>query len=225
MGYMTLAEISDEVSLNIGGKAPAPERLTRWINWGYINLATYSRMRFPEIETSEPFNVFDGVNTYPVPTDPPFLGLIKIELRDTSTDPDTSHKTLQKMKREFFELADEAQPTHYKRRGTDFIVWPTPDQLYEGYIVYMFTPTALSNATDVTIFDASWDVAIVMLGTHHALLSLGRSEEADKWLGRFLGYASSRLKAIDIEADMPKGGLNVAWEREDIQDVPADLQD
>ena len=225
MGYMTLEEMREEVSLNLGGKAPAPVRLTRWINWGYINLATYSRMRFPELETSEPFNVFDGVNTYPVPTSPPFLGLIKIELRDTSTDPDTSHTTLQYMKREFHELADEAQPTHYKRRGTNFVIWPTPDQLYEGYIVYMFTPTVLSDPTDVTIFDASWDVGIVMLGTHHALLSLGQGEEANAWLGRFLGYASSRLKANDIEADAPKGGVNVAWTRDEIQDVPEDLQD
>lgn len=220
MGYLTLEEMTSEVSMNLGGVTVDPTRLKRWVNFGYINLGTY--VKFEELEKTHPFNVFQGVTSYPRPAD--FLGVIKIEIRDATTDPDTKYITLQKMKREFHELSDQAQPSHYKLRGTKIIVWPEPDQTYEGYLSYYSTPTRLSASTDLSVFVASWDAAIVMLATHHGLLSLGRQDEADRWLGRFLGYAGSRIDEIDVSADMPQGGINVAWEREDISDLPPDLE-
>lgn len=221
MGYLTLENFMEDISMNLGGKTPGPTRLKRWFNYAYLNLASYQR--FDELETTGSLTIVQGTTSYAKPTD--FLGLIKIEIKDATTDPATRYVTLQKMKREFHELTDQAQPTHYKLRETNIIVWPEPDQTYTGYISYVFTPVRLAAASDVTIFAASWDVALVMLGTHHALLSLNRQEEADRWLGRFLGYVASRVKEIDVSADMPKGGLNVAWTREDISDLPPDLQD
>ena len=93
----------------------------------------------------------------------------------------------------------------------------------EGYLNAIVA--ASLTLDDGEIFDATWDAGIVMLGTHHALLSLNRLEEASGWLGRFLGYASSRLTANDIAADMPKGGVNVAWDRSEISSTPDDLEE
>lgn len=219
MGYLTLEDMTEEISLNLGGVTPAPNRLKRWFNFGYINLATF--VKFPDLEARVPFFVFQGVTSYPRPAN--FLGVIKIETWDATTSPNTKHKTLMKMKREFHEAGTQSQPTHYKLRGDKVIVFPEPDQTYEGYLSYYFILPRLTLAADVTILDASWDVALVMLGTHHALLSLDKQEEASSWLGRFLGYASSRIKELDISADVPQGGLNVAWERDEIPDTPPDI--
>ena len=39
-------------------------------------------------------------------------------------------------------------------------------------------------------------------------------------MGRFLGYVGSRMKEEDVGADIPKGGLNVAWDQDDIIGTP-----
>jgi hypothetical protein len=220
MGLMTLEQMTSEVSLNLAGVQTDPTRLTQWVNWGYINLGSYQI--FPELQTTAPFYVFTGVTTYPLPDS--LLGIVTIELYDQD-DSSLNSVKLQIMRRPFPTRSQAAQPTHFKQHESNILVWPEPDVDYEGYIEFVKVVTALSATTDKSIFSAPWDVAIVMLATHHALLSLAKPDEADRWLGRFLGYVASRRKAIDVQADMPRGGINVAWDRSDIQGIPSDLEE
>ena len=125
------------------------------------------------------------------------------------------------MRRQFSELNVTAiQPSHYLRRNTEFVVWPEPDKDYTGYMDFVKNPIKLSSPDQKTTFTPNWDVALIMLATHHAHLSLGNQEQAAAWLGRFLGYVSSRIKEEDVSADVPRGGLNVAHSFDDIVGTP-----
>jgi len=221
MGYMRLDEFEEELSLNLGGNAPAPRRLRRWINFGYINLCTY--ILFDELKVIVDFPIEEGVDTYEKPSD--LLGVVTVEV---------NARKLTKMRRKYSTTDVTGAPQSYMRRENDFVIWPVPDQDYDdGTLEYVKTPALLvpmvdpddpdEPQTDLSVLDASWDAAIVMLGTHHGLLSTGKPDEADKWLGRFLGYASSRLKEVDISADVPKMGVNVAWTRDDLVLDPDDI--
>lgn len=215
-GYMTLDEMTNEVSLNLGGKAPARDRLKLWVNFGLLNLVSY--IKFDEMRKVADFPIVDGTTSYAMPTD--LLGIVTIEVGSIA---DGTRKKLTKMRRRYTEPSTPGQPSAYLRRETNIIVWPEPDADYDGEIEYVKVPARLTAGASTSPVNASWDVGIVMLATHHGFLSLDEQDKADRWLGRFLGYASSRLKEEDISADIPKGGLNVAWDWEDVIDTPPHL--
>ena len=214
MGFMTLEEMSAEVSLNMGGKTVAPKRLTLWMNFALYNLASF--VMLDDLRERVDILITEGETNVDMPSGIDMLGIVAIEING---------RKLLKMKRQFSEKPDgtalvASQPTHYLRRNTVITIWPEPDADYTGYIDYIKNPDKFTSSTQKTTFTPNWDAALIMLATHHAHLSLGHSEEATAWLGRFLGYAGSRIKEEDVSADMPKGGLNVAWSVEDIEETP-----
>jgi len=204
MGLYTLEELTSELSLNLGGRSPGPDRLNLWVNLAIQNLA--SHIYFEELKTKKPFNVFEGITKYPAPTD--LLGIRYIELNGVK---------LKKMERQWSEEDVTATaPTYFERRGTDIIIWPEPDDYYEGYIEYIKTPAKLTTSTDKSPFPSFWDLGIIMLATHQGHLALGEQDEADRWLIRFSGYKNSRVADKEVSRDVPRGGVNVAWEWADI---------
>ena len=217
MGLMTFAEMKNEVSLNLGGISDST-RLGLWVNWGYLNLGSYKT--FEELTVVATMDMVDEKVNYTDPTD--LLGILTIRIWDETTTPYSRYVTLQKSKRKFVPQSEDAQPTHYKREDGEVIVWPQPDQAYGGEIEYVKVPAVLTGV-GTSIFNNTWDQAIVLLATHNGLVALDKQEQADRWLGRALGYISSRLTFKDVEADAPKGGVNIAWERSDISADPDDL--
>ena len=215
MGLLTLEEMCEEVNLNVSAKSSGHERLARWIHFGYINVCSYIKPPLDELRTQVAFPITEGDSSYPAPTD--LLGVINVRVGDSK---------LYKLKRPYTTDDFPGAPHSYLLRGPDIIIWPEPDDDYaDGVLEYLRVPPRLTLPTSVTIIGAMWDVGIIMLATHHGLLSTGRSEEADKWLGRFLGYAGSRIKESDVSADAPRFGINVAWTPEDIiDDNPAVLE-
>lgn len=222
MGFMTLTQMQDELALNLSGEVSDKDRLTLWLNFGLMNLA--SHLMFDELETAAVFNTTDGVTDYAAPTD--LLGIITIKVnRDAPSDATGAQPLrLRKMRREYLTASADAIPTHYKRRGSQIVVWPTPDANRTGEIVYVRTPAVFAAAGGTSPFSSTWDVGIIMLATYQGLVSLGRQDEADRWLGRFLGYANSRITEADIGADAPRDGLNVAWTHDDLHENPPHLE-
>jgi hypothetical protein len=212
MGYMTLEEMTQEVSLNMQGLTTDAPRLTRWINFGMINLATFKNVAksLVELRVVESFPLVAGTTAYTKPTNLLAVKTITIPSLDrrlTKSDRDPIN----------FEGEEEGEPRAWTRRGNDINIFPIPDDDYDDALIeYVRMPTRLSDRDDTTEFDAGWDLAIVYLATHHGYLGLNRQDEADRWLGRALGYISSRVSVDDIEADTPRAGVNVAWEYDDL---------
>ena len=213
MGFMTLEEMSAEVSLNMAGRTIAPGRLTLWMNFALYNLASY--VVLDDLRETVDVVITEGETNYNMPAGIDMLGILDFEING---------RKMAKMKRQYSEEnVSAAPPTHFLRRKEQYVIWPEPDDDYVGTIEYIKCPDRFTVSTQTTTFSPNWDVALIMLATHHAHLSLGNLEDATSWLGRFLGYAGSRIKEEDISADIQKGGLNVAWSREDIVSTPDDV--
>jgi len=224
MGYMTFEEMTQEVVLNLGGKVTDPVRLLAWVNWAVQNIA--SHVTLDELITTAAFTISEDATSFTAPTD--MLGVIHLTCWDATlslTTGERVYQTLKKMKREFYPRVEQKQPTHYKRRGLNIITWPEADTEYTGEIEYVKVPAQATALTGTSEFAAFWDVGLVMLATHYGWTALRQHDEADRWLGRFLGYKSSRILEQDVSADMPQGGINVAWTPEDVTDTPPHFED
>ena len=208
-GFMTLDDFTAELSLNLGGVAPAPDRLIRWMNFALLNLSSFVVLDDLRRTTALTLAIDSKSITMPSVD---VLGIINIDVNQVK---------LSKMRRQFsYDGVTKAAPTHYLRRQAEIVVWPESDKAYTGILDYIETPPLFTTGSQKTTILPIWDVALLMLGTHHALLSLGQQDDADRWLGRFLGYVGSRMKEEDVGADIPKGGLNVAWDQDDIIGTP-----
>jgi hypothetical protein len=217
---MTVEEMTQEVSANIGGTVTDPTRLLRWVNWGVQNLSSY--VLLDELLKTDAIAIAaDATKITTIPSD--LLGIVSIHCWD-NTATDIVYKRLRKMKREFFPKTQNGQPTHYKRRGAEIITWPEADVAYTGTIEYVKIPAEVI-LTDTTELAPYWDVGIVMLATHYGFASVRRHEEASIWLKYFLGYSVSRKTDIDVSADMPQGGTEIAWDWDDISDDPPSVED
>lgn len=220
MGFMTLEEMTQEVSLNMQGLTSDATRLTRWVNFGMINLATFKNVAksLVELRVVEDFPLTAGTTEYAKPEDLLAVKTITIpdlDVRLTKSDRDPIN----------FESEEEGEPKAWTRRGSNINIFPIPDEDYDAVIEYVRIPERLSERADVTEFDAGWDLAIIYLATHHGYLGMNKQDEADRWLGRALGYISSRISPDDIEADTPRGGVNVAWEWDDIRSNPPQYEE
>lgn len=215
MGLMTLEEMCEEVNLNVSAKVSGHERLARWVHFGYLNVCSYIKPPLEELKTQIAFPIVEADNTYATPTD--IIGILNIRIGD---------RKLHKLKRPYTSDDFPGVPHSYMKRGPDIIIWPVPDDDYtDGVLEYLRTPPRMVLPTAVTIIGSMWDLGVVMLATHQGLLATGQDDRADKWLGRFLGYAGSRIKEDDISNDAPRFGINVAWTPEDIiDDNPAVLE-
>lgn len=217
MGFMSAGDMMEEIASNLGGGINDNTRLLRMVNWAILNLASY--VILPELEKKDSTLTITTDDTdFTKPTD--LLGVIRITLWDDTLDT-IVYKTLRKMKKEFYPATATGQPTHYKIRGTDIIIWPKSDGDYVGEIEYVKIPAIITSPATIPEFDAYWDVGLVMLGTHYGLLSLRQHDEADRWLGRFLGYAASRKLEHDVSADAPQGGIEVVWDYDEVIEIPS----
>lgn len=208
-GFMTRDDFTAELSLNLGGRTVSPERLIRWMNFSLLNLSSF--VVLDDLRRTTALTLAIDSKTINMPS-VDVLGIIDIEVNEVK---------LSKMRRQFvYKDVTKATPSHYLRRQAEIVVWPESDKAYTGILDYIETPPLFTTGTQKTTLIPIWDVALMMLATHHGYLSLGEQEQADNWLGRFLGYVGSRMKEEDVGTDIPKGGLNVAHSFEDIIGTP-----
>lgn len=206
MGILTFEQFRSEVSMNTGGRNVAPERLGFFVNWAILNLGTY--VEFDELRETIAITTVVDLASYALPTD--LLGILTVELANRKL------KWSRRVPSTGEEEVRTGKPRFWTRREDTIVLWPTPDEEEEGLIEYTKEPATLSSPSEVSPFRATWDVGIVMLATHHAFLSFGEQDLADRWLGRFLGYAGSRKTQLNVQRDTPRGGVNIAWEEDDI---------
>lgn len=212
MGFMTFEQMKSEVSMNLAGRTAVPERLSLWVNWALLNMGTF--VEFDEMRETVTLTTVVGTTEYALPSD--LVGILTVELGNRKL------KWIRRVPNTGEDDVREDTPTHWTRRENNIILWPTPTEAETGIIEYTKEPAVLEDPTDVSPFKSFWDVGLVMLATHHAFLSIGEQDLADRWLGRFLGYAGSRKAQLNVQRDTPRGGVNIAWTEDDISQDRAD---
>jgi hypothetical protein len=210
---MTFDRMQSEVSLNLAGKAPAPDRLKLWVNYAIQDLAT--EHQFDELRLTESFPILDGVTEYGEPEG--MLGVVDIKVNG---------KSLRRARRLYTVAENPGQPLYYLRKDGVIVVWPEPDQGYsdDSYIEYMKIPNELTEPGEKSPFPAHWDVTIIQRATYHAMLAIGDVAVADQWLVRSRQQEDRKLTEIDVSADVPHEGLRVAWDWDDLVDSPPHIE-
>ena len=210
MGHMTYEEMRNEVSLNLGGDAPAPTRLSTWINWALQDLSSMEGLDFEELLGTQELVITEGDYEYSLPTN--ILGI-----RTVSLSSEGFERKLLRMNREFDRLEDASgTPTHYMRRGSSLVLWPTPDTSYVGVIEGVIAEAKVTDFSQVSPFPPQWDAAIVHLATYHGLMALGQEEKAATRLAMVDRYIRTRQTPKYLEKDSLRAGLDVAWDSYDI---------
>lgn len=173
-------------------------------NWGNTILddlinrsyaAALENFGFRAKETSTTFVTVAGTKTYAIPADLEALEQLSI------VDPDSSsHSNLQPIEPADYELnfvdTEDARstPTHYMRRGSSIILWPTPDVVYTLVHYYRKLLPDLTQTTDTLGLPKSWDEIIHYGAVSRGFIRLGDYERAE---------ASSNIQSKFISDSMP----------------------
>jgi hypothetical protein len=100
--------------------------------------ALASQLRFNERDATDTFTTVAGTESYAIPTDSEAIQRVTIQDLDA-----TNWEPLIKIDDwNMFTLKDDTEqefPTHYARRGDEFILWPNPDEAYEVRVKYLRT--------------------------------------------------------------------------------------
>lgn len=100
--------------------------------------ALSSQLRFAERDAVDTFTTVAGTESYALPTDSEAIQRVTIQHID-STDWDALIKVDDWNMFAKKEDEEEAYPTHYSRRGAEFILWPNPDNAYDVRVKYLRT--------------------------------------------------------------------------------------
>lgn len=100
--------------------------------------ALSSQLRFSERDAEDSFTTVQGTDTYAIPTDSEAIQRVVIQDTDSSmwealTKIDDWNMFTKK------DDTDQGFPTHYARRGDDFILWPNPSAEYDVRVKYLRT--------------------------------------------------------------------------------------
>jgi hypothetical protein len=210
----TLESMRNDLDLELGSRPDVDEdRLDRWINRAYFDMAT--ALQFPELEGSFELSTVAAEHLYLVPSH-----LLKI--LDISLTLDRSY---------FRRLrVSDGDPKIYHRTGSLLVIYPAPEEVRAIAIDARFRPIALTAAHHSPVFGQEWHEGVQLLArvkAHKALLEWDLAREAENewtaWMrrredpagaedeGRVIkssvphkyGYGKSRNRVIGYEAGDP----------------------
>lgn len=191
MGLLGLDDLNAEVTSSMGTRTGvAPTRVDTWINLAYIDIA--SGIDFEELDGELAIPTVAAQNNYTGPVNPLVVQLLR--------DEDNDNLLTWIPKSEYFRLdrsVTATAPTRWTRRGTEILIWPNPDIVYNLLAMYKITP-ALLTGVNVTVLPAFVDNALIMLGTAYGLLAVAEDQRAIVWVNRAITYLSSRLTHQDF---------------------------
>lgn len=134
--------------------------------------------KFREKQTSRTFVTVAGTVSYAVAAD--HLATQILSIKDVNS---SAYSQLQPMSESEYEnnfidtTAARGKPTHYIRRGSNIILWPTPDVVYTVKETYDKTLADIASDPSVTV-PQSWHEMIWIGGAFRRFLELGDTNKA-----------------------------------------------
>lgn len=128
--------------------------------------------KFREAETDYTNSSVIGTAAIAVQAD--LNGLQKVSIEDANS---SQHTTLDEMSLQDYETdyvdssTAQGKPTHFVRRGSNIILWPTPDAVYEIKSYYRKTVADMTSGGLVT--PQAWDEVILFGGVWRGFVELG----------------------------------------------------
>lgn len=127
---------------------------------------------FREKETSRSYNTVAGTSTIASATDTEGLQGVSIEDTNSKQHTSLSPMTIGVYETEYADISStRAKPTHYVRRGSNIILFPTPDAAYEITEYYLKTLADIAS-TGPTI-PQSWHEIIMYGAVYRGFARIG----------------------------------------------------
>ena len=191
MGNSTLLEFRARLQSRLGDRDLSEALLNRAVNDGYFDLT--GSTDFEELHKTSTVSLSEGEVDVLLPTDLQWLrGVFN----------DTDKKALVEVDEDYFwtleDDDDGGEPKYYCRLGAGIRFWPALDDTYVLRINYNKFPDRLSSDSDTTELKPTWDRALDMMATYHALLELGEETRAADWLNKCGFYISTRMQNSDV---------------------------
>ena len=212
---MTLAELQDELVDASGAVGPGEgrgkTRLTRMINFGYIELA--STVDFKDLFTFETISTVADDKDYTHATD-------MLSVRSVVDSTNTTN--ILRISIENYLSLDPAttgKPEKWARAGGLLYLWPVPDAIYSIVIGYNKEPTRLSADTDKTVLPGAYDQAVVLLAAKASALISGDADRAGMFLDAARLYIGSRIDDAAADFSARSQGVTIATSEEDLTEL------
>lgn len=191
MGYSSLMKFRTRLQGRLGDRDLSESFLNAAINDGYFDLT--GATDFEELHVTSRIDLDAEEIDVLLPQDLQWL---------RSVFNDTDQKAIVRVDENFFwtlkEKEDGGEPIHYTRIGDSLRIWPALDETYTFRINYNRFPTALSEDSDTTVLPPTWDRAVDMLATYHALLEVGEESRAADWANKAAFYIRTRQMESDV---------------------------
>jgi hypothetical protein len=170
MGYVTLADYRVDVQSALGDRGIPNPRLDRWINYGYLHLAT--AIDFQILINDASVNTVVSQNFVTVPTGSSKVLLTKTVVADNLLG--------WVPKAEYFRrpVLPTGTPAVWTEHNGKILLNPVPSAILALLVVYRKPPAIFTVTTQASVLPDEWDTAIFQLAVHHALLALGEEQRA-----------------------------------------------
>ncbi len=185
---MNFSTMQTHVKRNLGNRSDINDLIKDWINGAYLDIVTTGRLpeigRFgpipcPSLDDTTDLSTVASQDTITEPTNLIF----PISLRDTTNGRPLLRRGIRWIDRH--KSISEGQPRVYARFGGEFVLDPTPDDVYTIQCRFRKKVTAdvLSASDDTPVVDPSFHEIIVFGATFRGAAAHQRTD-ADMWLER-----------------------------------------
>lgn len=181
----TLESLRDELLLQLASRDDVtPERLDKWINWGYTNVAAMLDVK--ELRGSSTVAIVAEQPLYLLPVQ--VAAAHRLSIVEPLSQSEWEGRELTMTDFDMFRMLPEesAVPTMWFRWRRMAVVYPTPDAAYTAALDYRVRPDPLVNDTDSPLLTPEFHEPILLSARHRALRSLMMYQQAQQAMNDFL---------------------------------------
>lgn len=211
----TLSTLRDELQAMLGGRTDvSPTRLDRFINFGYIDLA--SSLDIDDLKASMSFNLIVGQPFYNLPNE--VMATRHAAVIDAVTYGQLGGRPMRKTDLDTYrrnsDLADE--PREYFRERQILVLWPTPAAVRLLSLDFWIRPDKLVGEDDSPLLGWEWHEAILLNARKKAfaaLLEFDKAMAAENDFVQLVRRKADRAETEDnsktVGSSVPRSGRNL----------------
>lgn len=195
----TLESMRGELYYQLGGRDDIdPNRLTKWLNWAYLDL--WTSLEIDEAKGSMVLELQEGQPVYVLPYQVSTILEAAIEPSGSSQ----RGKLLSKIDlRAYRKMPDVVgEPEQYFRHGNLLVVYPTPVTARRLFLDFRSRPLPLVEETDSPALPVEWHEAILLNARKKGFSSI---MEFDKALPAENDFVNTVRRRQDREANEDEG--------------------
>lgn len=197
MGILDLSEFRDELTLVLGNQEQDATRLSRWVNFGYLELT--SVVDFEILDKEYTFSTSIGTQAYAEPSDVLVIKLVRSNSQDKNLDWVGKEDLLRRPK------GSSGAPRVWARFDGNILLHPVPDAVESMAVAYKTNPTVLSLDADKTAIPGQWDQAVILLAGVVGFSFLGEQDKSVALYNRAITYIKTQL----IETGLHEHGVGL----------------